>query len=429
MAKKYLSLTRFTLSLSIFCSLAIGAVGFTKTAAASTPEREWTFLIFLNGNNNLDSFGSMNLNQIEKVGSNDKVNVVVQWASLKNKKVQRLFMQKDNNPRKVTSPVVQDLGKADMGDWRSLVDFVQWGMTNYPAKHYFLDVWDHGSGWHSISAKAKSAGFHPSDISWDDTTGNFISTKQLGQAMKEISSFLGRKFDVYGSDACLMAMAEVASEMKDSVAYFVGSQELEPGEGWPYDDFLKALNSKTSEVSPAEFSTILTEEYKKAYQGGQYGKKEITLSAFDLSKTDALHQAVAALGQRLAAIDPSVRKDVITAARATQYFFYEDYGDMIDFLDQMEKKNIDLGQRVGNDIRTAVNSYVIANAVTKDYQRAHGVAFWIPSNMSTYRSYIDRYSDLEFQTQTNWADALRSVLQDGTAVDAIAGLSIPFFSR
>jgi len=71
-----------------------------------------------------------------------------------------------------------------------------------------------------------------------------ITTKQLGQALKESAAIIGHPVDVYGSDACLMAMAEVAHEMADSVNVYVGSQEVEPGAGWPYGDFLKLWTAK-----------------------------------------------------------------------------------------------------------------------------------------------------------------------------------------
>src|SRR6185437_6314547 len=151
-------------------------------ANAATAPKNWTFLIYLNGDNNLDSFGAQNIESMEQVGSNDQVNIVVQWASEAAGKTVRLLVQKSTNPSAVTSPVVQDLGKVDMGDFHSLENFIQWGVQNYPAQHYFVDVWDHGSGWHSIEAmSAPMPGMHlrPNDISWDDNSGNFISTEQL----------------------------------------------------------------------------------------------------------------------------------------------------------------------------------------------------------------------------------------------------------
>src|SRR4029079_1837579 len=139
----------------------------TAQAQDAAPQKQWTFLIYLNGNNSLDEFGPMNLNQAETVGSTDQINIVVQWASESAGTVKRLLVKKDNDPKKVTSPIIQDMGKVDMGDYNSLVDFVKWGAANFPAQHYFIDVWDHGSGWHS-----KMRSEITRDISIDETTGN-----------------------------------------------------------------------------------------------------------------------------------------------------------------------------------------------------------------------------------------------------------------
>ncbi|HEY8280004.1 MAG TPA: hypothetical protein VIH99_10285, partial [Bdellovibrionota bacterium] len=100
---------------------------FLAASPSRAAEKEWTFLLFLNGNNNLDSYGALNINQMEEVGSSDQVNLVVQWASLANHGTKRLYVQKDNDTRRVTSPVVQDMGNADMGDVRVLEDFIRWG--------------------------------------------------------------------------------------------------------------------------------------------------------------------------------------------------------------------------------------------------------------------------------------------------------------
>ena len=185
--------------------------------------KEWTILVFLNGHNDLDSYGAMNVNAMERVGSSPGVNIVVQWASLDFSTTKRILVQKDNDEANVTSPMVHDPGLQDMGDYRSLVNFVRWAKENYPAKHYFIDVWNHGSGWHKRFPGASRA--PDKDISFDDRFDSHITTKELGQAMAEIKTVLGQKVDIYGSDACLMAMAEVAGEMVDSVRVFIGAEE------------------------------------------------------------------------------------------------------------------------------------------------------------------------------------------------------------
>ena len=195
---------------SVLSLLFAGAILLFYTvpshAASDAAQKEWTVLVFLNGNNNLDSFGAVNINQMEKVGSTPDINIVVQWASYASDRTKRLYIQKGNGTSAVTSPVVEDFPRVDMGDVKTLNDFIAWGIQKYPAKHYFIDVWDHGGGWHRGTLR-------PYDISLDEFTGHLITTKQLGQAMAQAAGLIGHKVDIYGSDACMMAMAEVATEI------------------------------------------------------------------------------------------------------------------------------------------------------------------------------------------------------------------------
>lgn len=393
--------------------LFVLALSTVSSALAAGP-KEWTFLVFLNGNNNLDRFGAMNINQMEQVGSSDQVNVVVQWASLSAKKVKRIYVTKDNKPTQVTSPVVQDMGTVDMGDWHNLVEFVRWGKQKYPAKHYFITVWNHGSGWHAQSSrggKSTRGGVNISDISWDDISGNHITTEQLGVALQQSAAILGQKIDIYGSDACLMAMAEVGSEMSDSVRVLVGSEEVEPGAGWPYHWLLRRWTAKPT-ATAREVSTMLTEEYVRIYREGDEGvaKAEVQFSAFDLEKTAGLHQAVSRLGGELRALPESDRSSALEAASRTQSFEYSDYGDFGDFLKELRGSRIaGISEAALTEAETALHSYVIANATTPNYSKAQGAAVWLPGSKYTYASYSSRYKGLKFSRETGWADTLESL--------------------
>ncbi len=396
--------------------LSIAAAFIASSPAMAVPkgidssvEKEWTLLVFLNGHNNLDSFGFQDLNEMEKVGSTDQVNVVVQWASSRNSDTRRLLVRRDADSATVTSPVVQSLPRVDMGDVRNLVEFVRWGMENYPAKRYFIDVWDHGSGWHKSRGDLSSR-----DISWDDHTGSYITTEQLGDAMRAISGMLGRKVDLYGSDACLMAMAEVAGEMSDSVAVSVGAEEVEPGAGWPYDKLLERWTARPS-ASAAEVATILTEVYLASYTNGSQGNASVTLSAFDLEKSDLLHSAVRSLADGMRSLGLDDRRKVAGALRNAQHFTYSDYGDLVDMLGIIERSRVaGVDARVLADVRSAVGQYVISNKVSPSYSRAHGVAIWTPSSKYRFSQYRTRYTGLAFHQATGWGDALAHVLQDQT---------------
>jgi len=366
--------------------------------------KDWTFLVFLNGNNNLDPYGAMDINEMEAVGSTDRVNVVVQWASLQAKNVRRLLVKRDSDPSKVTSPILENMGAVDMGDYRNLVEFVKWASVKYPAKNYFIDVWNHGSGWHR-----KSAVISPRDISYDDLTGNSISTEQLGVAMKESSVIIGKKVAIYGSDACLMSMAEVADEMADSVEIFVGSEEVEPAEGWPYDKLLERWNSRT-EATPAVVAQYLTEEYVRSYSGGSQGSSEVTFSAFDLTKMANVNSAVKDLGAHLRTFDANDKKKILNAVSQTQFFTYRDYGDALDFLKQLEGTGLRLDSRLLGSVREAVAGFVIANVGTPAYSRATGVALWLPASKFSYDTYSTRYRALQFHLDTGWGDTMQALM-------------------
>ena len=380
-----------------------------QTANAAV-EKEWTFLVYLNGNNNLDSFGFLNLNQMETVGSGENLNLVVQWASLKNGKTSRVYVQKDNDPQNVTSPIVQEMGNVDMGDYHSLEDFIRWGMEHYPAKHYFVNVWDHGSGWRYMSTR-KAGQINILDISFDENTGHSITTKQLGQVIQQISQHAGRKIDIYGSDACLMAMAEVAGEMKNAVDYFVGSQYLEPVAGWPYDQFLKRL-AADPKMSPKNLSIALTEEYVKSYKGGTNGTARVTFSAYDMNKYDAFEGSVKKLGLAISQLGAEGKAKVMSAAVGTQSFTYSDYGDLGDFLSLiMGTKDTGMDMNAVRTVNVALNSFVVINQTSPDFSKATGLSLWLPKDRKTYDTYKNRYADLFFNGGTQWSSVLESFLK------------------
>lgn len=392
----------------------IGLLTLGLAYSAQAAEKDWTLLVFLNGNNNLDRFGALDINEMEQVGSTDKINVVVQWASLRAGSTKRVYVKKDDNTNAVTSPVVQDMGRVDMGDWRSLVDFIEWGVKNYPAKRYFVDVWDHGSGWHRL--KMMNNGIAPTDISWDDNTGHHITTQQLGDALREGARIIGHKIDLYGSDACLMAMAEVANEVSDSVSFFAGSEEVEPGDGWPYDGVLRRW-AATPAIEGGELGKILTEEYIASYSRklsarGSQGDSEVTFSIFDLNKMDLLNNAVTTFGNKLTQLTADERTKVRTAINSTQSYAYADYGDLLDFVRYVERAGISrIDQQSISAIRNAVSEFVVVNQGTAQYQDSHGVAIWLPASSSTYNTYVTRYKALRFHGNTHWGDVLAEILK------------------
>ena len=386
----------------------IASILSLSAQALPLAQKEWTFLLFLNGHNNLSSFGDMNIKDMEKSGSTDQVNLVVEWGKSDSNLTSRLLVKKSTDPSKVTSPIIMSLKDRDMGDVNSLVDFVKWGADNFPAKHYFVAVWNHGSGWHFQDAnKIKSGEISMNDISYDDNTGHHITTEQLGLAMAEIKQHIGRNIDIYGSDACLMQMLEVAAEMKNSVDYFSGSEETEPGEGWPYDTFTKKW-TQAPQSTPAEVSILLSKEYLRAYSGGAYGTKSITFSALDLSKLDAVIHSAGALAAHLKAMDADSVIKIKASLNSVQSYYYSDYKDYGNLLKTIEalpiKKDASLFAKAKSDMK----SLVLTVDSSASYAKSTGVSVWVPTYSS---SEMARYKGLVFDKESNWSLFLEKVLQ------------------
>lgn len=286
------------------------ATGVTATrnlaiTSDAVTRSKWTVLVFINASNNLYPYALQNMNQMERVASNPNVRFVVQW-----KQVQgvggnttplfsgtRRYLVRPDLTSDINSLVRQDLGTGvDMGDWRELRKFVQWGKAAYPADRYALVLWNHGSGW----APGK---FSPSAISFDDETNNVIDIWELTQALGT------ERFDLIASDACNMSMLEMAQEVATNTDFVIGSEEETPAPGYPYHRVFKPFVD-----NPDATTRSLTEgfvsEFMSFYVGSAYDRLPLCQSVIETSKLPDLTTALNALSGQLlsqsATIAPSV---------------------------------------------------------------------------------------------------------------------------
>jgi len=331
---------------------------------------------------------------MEKVGSTDKVKIAVELGRMATydhsdgnwKGQRRYIIAKDSDESRITSPVLENIPKADMGDWRHLVDFVKWAQAKAPAQRYMLIVWNHGSGWNL----QRSGDFSTRGISYDDETGHHLSTPDLGKALASMG-----KVDVYASDACLMQMAEVDYQIKDSVDYVVGSEETEPGDGYTYDKLLGPLAGNPSMAS-SELAKLTAQAYVDHYVSIGQGATQSAI------RTAALPQMLSALNDWTDAVMNANEGGVVKAAQsATQSFYYSDNKDLLDFVQRVNgaTKN-DAVKGKGQELEKLLSEQVIIhNAATGDaYANAKGLAIYLPEG-----SVSSNYSDLAWAKDGRWA--------------------------
>ena len=181
-----------------------------------------------------------NIQQMENLGSNSRVNVIVETGGGSNNtkiggirsidftKVQR---------HKILHHNVQflgDLGQKDMGNPNTLSDFIIWGITNFPAKKYAIILWDHGSGLNGFGQ----------DIIFNN---DILTPIELKQAFLTAKVYTNVTFELIGFDACAMSSLEIASRLQNVTHYMVSSEEVEPSWGWNYTAIIENLSTNSGQ--------------------------------------------------------------------------------------------------------------------------------------------------------------------------------------
>ena len=130
----------------VLVSLVLAAVVVrTHVAEAQQPVADWTFMVYLDGDNNIEGDAIADFLEMAEVGSTTDLNIIVQLDLLGGPNTRRFRVTQGMAPSEVDA--LEPIGEANMGDPQTLVDFVQWAATNYPAERYALVLWDHGGGW------------------------------------------------------------------------------------------------------------------------------------------------------------------------------------------------------------------------------------------------------------------------------------------
>jgi hypothetical protein len=282
------------------------------------------------------------------------------------------------------------------------VEFTKWAKAKYPAKKYMLVVWNHGAGW------IKSANAANRGISYDDETGNHITTPQLGAALKEMGGV-----DVYGSDACLMQMAEVVYELKDYVTYIVGSEETEPGDGYTYNDFLAPLFAKQN-MGPAELAKVAVDAYADHYKAQDEGSTQSYI------KTSAIAGFLSASNEFAYAVTRANEKALAKKAMGeAQSYAYPENKDLYHFAELVLAGTADAEVKTKAEALMAyIKTKLVAHNRTtngadggwwsppSDYSNSHGIAAYLPG-VSAPAS----YAELQWAKYSNWDELINLMNQ------------------
>jgi len=424
----------------------------SSEAAPSAPRTNkgdtWTIMLYQDADDPIleqDIF--TDLNEAERVGSSDKVNIVAQIdrykGGFKGKQnfagAKRFYLTQDTDLERINSREVGDLGEINMADGEVLTDFVTWAAKQYPADHYVLILSDHGTGWPG-GWTDEDNGSRPKDVlidGWND----MLYLNELDDTFAEIRKRTGiEKFDIIGYDACLMSSLEVISMTAAYADYTVLSQETEPSMGWAYNAILSKLvknpKMEAADLAKLVVDTYITEdmlitddEARAAYVSRTYETsgdvdpavlakeetKTVTLAAIDLAKIPAVIDSLDRMVTPLSKINQKVVAGSRSHTKAYENVFGEDfpspYIDLSNFAKLIQRDSTSVNvQNAAAELQTAIKKAVIAEKHGPSQKGSNGISIYFPNSRlyqtagSDYKTYAGTAK--RFVGESLWDDFL-----------------------
>ena len=394
-------------------------------SAIAKKEPVWTLMVYLDGDNNLDGTYVPIFNRLEAAANNPYSQVVALWDRLGSDDSAYYEVQYDTNLDNLAvyteSVNYWPKGELNMGDAATLVDFVNWSRTNYPAQHYALILSNHGSG---------LAGGMLDDTDEHD----LLTVTEMGMAMADATQSGAHPIDVLYMDACLMAMIEDAYQVRDYVDYFVASENIQ----WSYTTaYSQYVSDITAATTPEQLATLFAAGYAAEMDASS---NSYTISALDVaglgeivtatnSLAGPLNEQMEGLASTLTTITSSVQRFEMNGDGAIDA--EDDYIDLYDFA-RLAKLHIDDEeiQAAAQAVMDTVAHYIPTDrehhgsAGSWDLDDSHGVSVFFPSKASSFYS----QTNYDFAVGAAWpAGGSASLSQTGEPAVAWGPMLVSYF--
>ena len=298
---------------------------------------------------------------------------------------------------------VADLPLQPSYESQTLADFLTFCKDEYPADHSILVLWDHGGG--------------PFGYGNDSIYDGQFTLADIRQALESVydPDSKDKAFDIIGFDACLMSTLEVTHALDGFADYYVLSEEIEPGDGWDYTPWLRAMTNDPT-MSPAAVARAIADSYTDSYMEMNvkfhtYGIPyafNVTFSVLDAAKTQELYTAYSDLAKaqlKDAVKDISVLSEIGRCGiRATRYatdasdiFGTVDLGGYVDYMGDYYPEEC-------SRIKKLIGESVLYSRQNGGLSDSQGIAVYLPVNINDldgllyFLKYIYGISDDDYIT-------------------------------
>lgn len=340
-------------------------------------------LAYIAGDNDLSDNGLEDIQEMCDVGASRRTHVGVQIDTEGEHDGSIRYEISEPDPTGTAHRVViERLGESDSGNPEILYQFLRWGFDRYPARHRLAVVWNHGAGFRTARR----------DIAYDDY-GSSLDMTELQRALRRAGLGPRNKLAILGFDACLMNMLEVVYQLRDETEYIVGSQQTEPGDGWPYDRVLAAMNAGPGREALAR---RIVRIYIQACRA--VGDSNVTQSAVRTDRAEAAARAWSRLGEALAASLPLETAALRRVRSQVQAYEFPDYVDAVHtarlIVQHVRAPEVRTRAReFGKAVRRCVVVSAHEGGIVRD---SHGLTIWFPPDRAWYLEFRAKYTALDF---------------------------------
>ena len=367
---------------------------FLLTIGIFLSAESWTVLLYMAADNNLAEMGRLDINSMESVAQPADLNLIVQADFPEGAK--RYKIQQDNSEQ-ITSPVLANLGTINSGDPNTLNSFIKWGFNRYPAQRKMLIIWSHGDSWY----KDNSGKW----ICPDDNAQDLISVSG-GELVLALSGI--PHLDILLFDACSMQCIEVINEIHSFADYIIGSEDLVPQYGFPYEDIIPLFNGDFDELLAQ-----IPELYVSSYLPGQGINPGGALWSVTCSvvKTELVPQFVQQI--KNFAISQRFLAPKYFTVRNSCYSMNTGLAD-VDIRDFLEKAQTIWTSGTQN-LLSLWNSIVISSCFTNPEETGNigTAAIWFPDSRFNFENGWRQYHKLNF-SRSRWLSFVNSAIGNDT---------------
>jgi hypothetical protein len=355
--------------------------------------KSWKILMYIAADNSLFDHALVSLRQTVEASRIGNSEILVQFDGPDQDSAARFRVAGGHKTLEWEAPAGYTANRA-----KRLEHFLDWAAEedkkssgNAPV---FLVLWGHGAGLDHVYVYATADSASAANVVRPATPGVkdsldagdaniYVKNIELARIFKNFTERIGRKIDVLGLDACLMGLAEIAHEVRESVEIMVSSDEDIPDASFPYREIIGGMQT-TPGIDAETLARLIVDKYVAAYDPAKDSTRA-SLSSLKLSACDAFAAEFKNLVRALLAglVEETTMNRIVRAREFSRTQSEPAYIDLFVFLTELTEsfgKSSEIYQHAEGALH---HLYILHHrAAPKDEMiNSHGLGLYFPRDL------------------------------------------------